>query len=118
MSRIDDDVGMAFDGAGICNWPRPASNEIRAARSGHSTDMPSPAASEASTERNADRIGGFLAARRPGLFCDDCIADKLGLNHRREANRVTNALGKTHHFWRDVGACSACGQHKQVIRHV
>ena len=118
MSSIDRDVRMASAGAGICDGPRPASNEIMAAPRGPSADMPLPAASEASPERNADRIGRFLAARRPELFCDDCMADKLGLNHRREANRVTRALGKTHHFWRDVGACSACEQHKQVIRHV
>lgn len=81
---------------------------------------PVPADSKAQTnsERNADHLGRFLAAHRPALFCDDCIADKLGLSHRREANRVTRALGKTSNFWRDVGACSACERHKQVIRHV
>ena len=69
MSSIDDDVGMTFDGAGICDWPRPASNEIKAAQSGHSADKPSPAASEASAERNADRIGRF-----PRLAGRDCFA--------------------------------------------
>jgi hypothetical protein len=118
MPNIDRDVGMAFDSAGVCDGPRQASNEVMAALSGRPADIPLPAASEVSPERNADRIGRFLAAGRPRLFCDDCIADMLALSHRREANRITGALGKTHHFWRDVGACSACGQHKQVIRHV
>ena len=59
-----------------------------------SADMPSSSRKQASAERNADRISRFLAARRPALFCDDCIADKLGLGHRREANRITSALGK------------------------
>ncbi len=118
MSSIDRNVGMAIDSAGPCDEARPATNKIMTARSGPSADAQPPAASEAAADRNADRMGRFLAARRPELFCDDCIADKLGLSHRREANRITRALGKTHHFWRDVGACSACGQHKQVIRHV
>lgn len=118
MSNIERDVGMAFRGDEIGDGPRPASNERTAARSDACADMPFQTASETSAKRNTDRIGTFLAARRPELFCDDCIADMLGLRHRREANRITGALGKTHHFWRDVGACSACKQHKQVIRHV
>lgn len=64
------------------------------------------------------RLSQYLLAHRPALFCDDCIADRLGLSHRRQANRVTSTLGTSPAFWRDVGACTACGKHKQVIRHV
>ena len=70
------------------------------------------------SEKIADRIGQFLVNHRPALFCDDCIAEKLGLSHRRQANRITAAFGTTPTFWRDVGACFGCGKHKQVIRHV
>ena len=65
----------------------------------------------------AARIGQFLLAHRPQLFCDDCIGDHLGLSHRRQANRVTATFGTSPAFWRDVGACTACSKHKQVIRH-
>ncbi len=66
----------------------------------------------------AGRIGQFLLAHRPQLFCDDCIGDRLGLSHRRQANRVTATMGASQAFWRDVAACTACSKHKQVIRHV
>ncbi len=69
-------------------------------------------------ERIAGRVDGLLASRRPALWCDDCIADQLGLSHRRQANRVTVAMANTSTFWRTVGACSVCNKHKQVIRHV
>lgn len=65
----------------------------------------------------AARIGRFLLAHRPQLFCDDCLGAYLGLSHRRQANRVTATIGTSPAFWRDVGACTACGKHKQVIRH-
>lgn len=67
-------------------------------------------------ERIAGRVSQFLLARKPALFCDDCIADRLGLSHRRQANRVTAVMANSAAFWRAVGACTACGKHKQVIR--
>ena len=70
------------------------------------------------SEGIAGRVSQFVSAHRPSLFCDDCIAEKLGLSHRRQANRVTVALGASSDFWRAVGACAACDKHKQVIRHV
>ena len=118
MSSIDRDVRMATDSGEICNGSGLASNKLMVTQSGPSADMPFPAGSKASAERNADHISRFLEARRPALFCDDCIADKLALSHRREANRITRALAKTSKFWRDVGACTACDKHKQVIRNV
>ena len=118
MSSIDHDVRMAFVGIEFCDGPGLPSNHGLAAQSASSTDRGLPANGKASAGRNADRITRFLADRRPALFCDDCIADMLGLSHRREANRITSTLGKSSIFWRDVGACSVCAQHKQVIRNV
>lgn len=69
-------------------------------------------------KRIAGRVSEFLLAHRPALFCDDCIADRLGLSHRRQANRVTRTMEDSADFWRAVGACSGCNKHKQVIRHV
>ena len=80
---------------------------------------PSPDSAPLTHSRTiAARIGQFLLDHRPRLFCDDCIGDHLGLSHRRQANRVTAAIGTAPAFWRDVGACTACSKHKQVIRHV
>ena len=80
---------------------------------------PSPDRGPLTSSRTiAARIGQFLLAHRPQLFCDDCIGNRLGLSHRRQANRVTAAMGTSPAFWRDVGACTACSKHKQVIRHV
>ena len=118
MSSIDHDVWMAFVGKEFCDGPGIASNDGIATRSASSADGGLPANGKASAGRNTDRITRFLADHRPALFCDYCIADKLGLSNRREANRVTSALGKSSVFWRDVGACSVCAQHKRVIRHV
>jgi len=118
MSSIDHDVPMAFVGIEFCDGPGLASNDGIATQSPFSADRRLPANSKASAGRNADRITRFLADRRPALFCDHCIAEKLGLSNRREANRITSTLGKSSIFWRDVGACSVCAQYKQVIRNV
>jgi hypothetical protein len=67
------------------------------------------------SERISVRIVQFLANHKPEVFCDGCIAEKLGLSHR---HRVTAILCVKAAVWRDVGACSQCGKHKQVIRHV
>lgn len=83
------------------------------------TDPSSPQSGRSTDpERIAGRVSQFLLAHRPTLFCDDCIADRLGLSHRRQANRVTRAMANSAAFWRAVGACSACNKHKQVIRYV
>lgn len=118
MTSIEDDVRMPFVGIESCDGPGLASNDGIAAQNASSADWRLPAKGKASVGRNTDRLTRFLADHRPALFCDYCIADKLGLSRRREANRVTSALGKSSVFWRDVGACSVCAQHKQVIRHV
>jgi hypothetical protein len=70
------------------------------------------------SEPIAFQISQLLTARRPLLFCDDCITDQLRLSNRRQANRVTVVLGKRETFWRDVAQCSICLKHKQVVRHV
>jgi hypothetical protein len=66
----------------------------------------------------AKRFAEFLTDRRPAAFCDDCMAHQLGLNDRRQANKVSRALAMKSAFWRTVGACSVCHKYKQVIRHV
>ncbi len=100
----------------IFGRPDLASREFADVEAGASFTRPaSPNDGPTSISR---RLSQYLLAHRPALFCDDCIADRLGLSHRRQANRVTSTLGTSPAFWRDVGACTACGKHKQVIRHV
>jgi len=88
------------------------------ASSSVSGQAPADPAKSAKSGRIVGRISQFLADHKPFLFCDDCITDKLGLSSRRQANRVTSRLAATSNFWRSVGACSACGKHKQVVRNV
>jgi hypothetical protein len=120
MSIIDRDLTEAVGAAAIGDRMELASSEsvISQGDPSHRQRPPSDSTASATSERAVDRVGQFLAAHRPALFCDDCIADKLGLSRRRQANRVTGTLGKTSRFWRAVGACSVCEKHKQVIRHV
>jgi len=65
----------------------------------------------------AERVNAFLMEHRPLAFCDDCIAERLGLIRRQQAHRVTSALGTTTNFQREEGSCSACGEVRKVIRH-
>jgi hypothetical protein len=104
----------------ICGGPELASTESRGVEAtASSIRPPSPDnGRRTGSERIAGRISQLLTAHRPALFCDDCIADRLALNHRRQANRATTALADSSAFWRAVAACSDCNKHKQVIRHV
>ena len=63
-----------------------------------------------------EQVNAFLTERRPSRFCDDCIAERLELNWRQEANRATNALGTTDSFHRARGICSICDKKKKVIQ--
>ena len=86
--------GWPFVGKEFCDGPEIASNDGIATRSASSADEGLPANGKASAGRNADRITRFLADHRPAIFCDYCIADKLGLSNRREANRSNQCAGQ------------------------
>jgi hypothetical protein len=61
------------------------------------------------------RITGFLRANPRKLFCDDCIANRLKLAHRQQAQQATVGLA-TVDFPRHMGTCFDCGGIKQVIQ--
>ena len=65
----------------------------------------------------AERVNKFITDHMPDAFCDDCIAEELGLSRRQQAHRVTSALATTADFRREVDSCSLCGKEKKVIRH-
>jgi hypothetical protein len=64
----------------------------------------------------AERVLKFLNDRRPDAVCDDCIAARLDLKRRQQAQRVTQPLSLTSDFDRRQSVCSLCGDEKLVIR--
>jgi hypothetical protein len=62
-----------------------------------------------------DQITGFLNAHRRQPYCDDCIANLVGLKKRQQSQQATKPLGGTSQFVRSSGSCSNCGRHKMVI---
>jgi hypothetical protein len=48
-------------------------------------------------------------------FCDDCIAQLVGLKRRQQAQRVTSVLALTPGYNRYDGKCDSCGEFKLVI---
>jgi hypothetical protein len=61
-----------------------------------------------------DKVVNWLRAQQEKAFCDDCIAEKVGLSRRQQAHRVTNALAATSDFTRQQGVCAACGEDRKV----
>lgn len=64
-----------------------------------------------------DRILNLIAHSQ-GPMCDDCIADRLTLKQRQQAQRVTRELGSGAEHVRRVGVCSDCGESKLVTRRL
>jgi hypothetical protein len=65
----------------------------------------------------AKRVGRWLLNNR-GAYCDDCIAKKLQLSRRQQANRASISLASVSCFYRDKGTCSVCGAEKKVTAAV
>lgn len=63
-----------------------------------------------------ERIASFLSEREETPYCDDCIAKRLGLARRQQAQQATSALGQTGNFLRSKGLCFDCSKDKLVIR--
>lgn len=110
--------GPINEDAEIHNGHSLGSEETLLARAGSATAKQGNRDDSAKLARITGRVNHFLVDRRPSLFCDDCIAVRLELSSRRQANRVTLRLAKIPSFWRSVGACCGCGKHKEVIRNV
>ena len=63
-----------------------------------------------------DDVRNLIAQLSPGPVCDDCIADRLQLSVRQQANHKTRELAGVDGFERRKGSCSLCGADKLVIR--
>jgi hypothetical protein len=79
---------------------------------------PSGADVQASPSTVPGRVKDFVVQSAGAAFCDGCIQDRLGLKWRQQVQLITATLAVTNSFRREHGACSACGERKQVIRAV
>jgi hypothetical protein len=61
------------------------------------------------------QITGFLRANPRKWFCDDCIAKRLKLAYRQEAQRAKAELA-SEEFPSHMGTCFNCGGIKLVIQ--
>jgi len=60
------------------------------------------------------KVAHFLTSNKPKAFCYDCLASRLKLARRQQAQQATSALGSSGNFTRNHGTCSNCGSHKLV----
>jgi hypothetical protein len=61
-----------------------------------------------------ERVAQFL---KTAAFCDDCIADRVGISPRQQAQHATSALSSAGAgFTRFDGTCVICKRSKKVIR--
>ena len=58
----------------------------------------------------------YLRTHVGKTFCDDCIAEQIGMNLRQQARNATAGLGKSSDFSREDGICSKCGKSKKVTK--
>ncbi|MFL6850423.1 MAG: hypothetical protein ACJ8EH_06150, partial [Sphingomicrobium sp.] len=63
-----------------------------------------------------DEVRAFVGRLAPDPVCDDCIADRLNLPVRKEANHKSRELAGHSGFKREKAYCSLCGTRKLVIR--
>ncbi|TCJ39508.1 hypothetical protein E0504_10405 [Parafrankia sp. BMG5.11] len=64
-----------------------------------------------------ERVRSLVERLRPNAICDDCIANKLELSSRQQANRKSRELAGSSEFEQKLGECAICGATKSVIRH-
>ena len=63
-----------------------------------------------------DTIRQLVTGLAGETVCDDCIADRLALSVRTQANQVTRLLAGETTFDRRKNPCALCGATKLVIR--
>ena len=66
----------------------------------------------------AERVNRYITEYKSIAFCDDCIAEELGVSQRQQIHQITNALGTTDAFHRDKGRCYVCDREKKVTVRV
>lgn len=61
-----------------------------------------------------ERVAAFLRGHDGTNYCDDCLADEMGLEDRQQARNAAAALGASGDFDRGQRTCSVCGETKLV----
>ena len=65
-----------------------------------------------------DDVRALIDRLAPEPICDDCVAERLGLTVRQNANHTTRELAGSNGFERRKDICSMCFAEKLVIRRV
>jgi hypothetical protein len=63
-----------------------------------------------------DLAANLLFGSRGGCLCDDCMAEAVDLEDRRQARRIRIALGEFDSFSQGFRHCMVCGRETVVIR--
>lgn len=63
-----------------------------------------------------DPVKALVMRLSPEPICDDCIAERLKLPARQNANHITRGLAGQNRFERRKDICSICYAEKLVIR--
>ena len=63
-----------------------------------------------------DEVTRLVERLAPEPICDDCIAEKLGLSVRQQANHKTREIAGMNGFERRKDLCSICSGEKLVVR--
>ena len=62
-----------------------------------------------------ERVARFLKNNQPARYCDDCLAYRLELAKRQQAQQATAALAAAPGFLREKGKCSSCGKAAKLV---
>src|SRR5262249_11210346 len=83
----------------------------------HSTTLGGPMPLSSNPVTVPEKVLAFLRDHLTRTFCDDCIAQNVGIN-RHMAHQATLPFGLTSDFNRGFGVCAGCGLSKLVTAMV
>jgi hypothetical protein len=63
-----------------------------------------------------ERVSRYLKSNHPQAYCDDCIAQALGI-HRAQVSLITSTLGLCREFSRGSKTCAACANPRKFASH-
>lgn len=65
-----------------------------------------------------DNVRALISRLSPAPICDDCVAEKLELTERQQANQKARELAGADRFERRRDICSICYGEKLVTRRL
>jgi hypothetical protein len=63
-----------------------------------------------------EKIEALIARLAPEPVCDDCIAERLGLDELAAVQQVTHALAGSRGHVRETAPCALCGAERITTR--